>query len=203
MASAVSMAGMGSKKTQKKTTRGTDARRVAVSRPQSGLSKNACEVCTLCAVETTLVVLSPGGQAFPSGHPCADSGTNRLYRHVKIDAEIIRDFEVRQEAVLHKLSKECAHLHYQIEAEKKRGEKLKQMQVENPVPYLLDAPIESLNRQELYTLKAMVEEVKEKVVKRRNELVAQASTPSSAADCPGTDPVGGNSSAGPRGHLGN
>lgn len=200
------MANMGSKKTQKNTTQGADARRVSVSRRRSGLSK-ASEVCTLCAVETALVVLSPGGQAFPSGHPCADSGMNRLFRHVRIDAEVIQDFEVRQEAVLRNLSKECADLHYQIEAEKKRGEKLKQMQMENPVPYLLDAPIESLNREELYTLKAMVEEMKEKVVKRRDELLAQASTPSLAgnlergADCPGTDPAGGNSSAGRQGHL--
>ncbi|KAF3439119.1 hypothetical protein FNV43_RR17394 [Rhamnella rubrinervis] len=196
------MTNKGNKRNKMKMIQGTDSRQAALPKPRSDLFKRASELCTLCAVETALVIFSPSGSNFFFGHPFVNSATFKRCQHEKLDAETIRKLEARQEAVLRNLHKECADLHDKIEAEKKRGKKLELMNSVEGVD-LFDKPIESLSLQQLLLLKATMEDLKLKVVKHRDERLAKASTSSSAenpggaADLTGTEPAGGNSSAGP------
>lgn len=118
------MTNKGNKRNKMKTIQGTDARQAALPKPRSDLFTRASELCTLCGVETALVIFSPGGSSLTFGHPFVNSATFKLCQHVKLDAETIRKLEAHQEAVLRKLHNECADLRDKIEAEKKRGKKL-------------------------------------------------------------------------------
>ena len=185
---------------------GANARQVAFSKRRSGLFKKVSELCTLCAVEIALVVFSPGGKAFSLGRPGVDTIMNRLAYCGKPDFDAIRRAEAKQEAILHQLNKEYSDLLEKLEAEKIRGERLEQMRLESQSQgqSLVDRPVDELNPEELLTLKSMMEEFKEKLRKRVQELSVEpaASTPISIGES-NASPGGstkGDSSADPHDH---
>ncbi|KAJ9177435.1 hypothetical protein P3X46_012656 [Hevea brasiliensis] len=173
---------MGRKKTQMKMIQGGNARQVSFSKRRSGIFKKASELCTLCTVETALVVFSPGGKAFSFGHPCFEAIMKRL-----ADAEPRNpdpDFAqhmAEHEATLSELNKQYSDALKELEAEKKRGKELKQMREAQGMP-LLDKPIEELNLDELETLKAFLEQVKGNLLKRLGELSVQTSNMSASSE---------------------
>ncbi|XVF15362.1 hypothetical protein REPUB_Repub09cG0145700 [Reevesia pubescens] len=171
------MSGLSGKGSRRRTEmwmiQGADARQVAFSKRRSGLFKKASELCTLCAVETALVVFSPNGKAFSFCPNCR-----------RPDLDAIRRAEAEKETTLHQLNKKHSDLLEKLEAEKIRGERLKQMRMESlsQGQSLVDRPVNELNLQELLTLKSQMEELKEKLRKRKQELSVKpaASTSTSA-----------------------
>ncbi|XP_022740213.1 agamous-like MADS-box protein AGL61 isoform X2 [Durio zibethinus] len=151
-----------------------DAQQVAFSKRRSGLFRKASELCTLCAVETALVVYSPSGKAFSVGHPR------------KPDFDAIRRAEAEQEATLNELNKKYHDLLEKLKAEKIRGEQLKQMRMESESQgqSLVDRPVNELNLKELLTLKSMMQEFKGKLRMHIQEFSVEptASTSTSAGE---------------------
>ncbi|XP_059438480.1 agamous-like MADS-box protein AGL61 [Corylus avellana] len=176
---------MGSKKIQEKMIQRADARQVSFSKRRSGLFKKASELCTLSAVETALIIFSPGGKAFSFGHPSVAAVIDRVGSPVKLDAATIREAEAHQESVLRDLNKQCSDLFNQLEVEKKRGEKLEQMRKECQGRCLFDIPLNELSFEELLIQKAEMEELMGKLLKHREKYLAQP---------------GGSSSVDPHGH---
>ncbi|XP_021274640.1 agamous-like MADS-box protein AGL62 [Herrania umbratica] len=203
------MAGSSSKgrrRTQMWMIPGADARQVAFSKRRSGLFKKARELCTLCAVETALVVFSPGGKAFSFGHPGVDTIMNRLPNLSKPDLEAIQCTEAEYEASLRELNKEYSDITEKLNAEKLRGERLKQMRMESQSQgqSLVERPVDELNLEELLTLKSMLEEFKVKLRKRMQELSVEAAASTSILAGESDASLGGttegNSSADPHDH---
>ncbi|KAG2696004.1 hypothetical protein I3760_07G038800 [Carya illinoinensis] len=188
------MMNMGWKKTQKKMTQGANARLVSFSKRRSGLFKKASELCTLRVVETANIIFSPGGKAFSSGHPSAEDVINMLGHHGKPDAATLLEAQAHQERVLCDLKKQYSDLLKQLEAEKKRAEKLEQMGMECQGCSWFYAPIDELSLEELKLKSAAMAELKGKVLKELAERLAQGSAPSVAAnsgggsDFPASDP---------------
>ncbi|XVE82989.1 hypothetical protein DITRI_Ditri16bG0050200 [Diplodiscus trichospermus] len=205
------MAGLPSKghrRTQIWMVQGAYARQVPFSKNRSDLFKKASELCTLFAVKTILVVLSPGGQAFSCGHPGVDTIMNRLANCGKPDFDAIRHAEAEHEAILRQLKKEYFDLHEQVKAEKIRGERLKQMSMESQSQgqRLWARPIDELNSEELLTLESEMEELRGRLLKHFQERFVKpaASTPISVGQSNASlrDPTEGDSSAYPHDHDG-
>lgn len=188
---------MGHKKAQMKMSQGTDARQVSCPKRRSGLFKKASELCTLCAVETALVIFSPSGKILPPGHPAVETIIKQLALAGKPDSGLTQLAETEHEATLRALNKEYHDLLEQLEAEKKRGEKLAQLKMETQRQgkTLIDTPVDELNLTELLTLKAMLEEFQGKLIKHMKERSAKSSAANSAEviDPFATDPAEGSS----------
>ncbi|KAF5454298.1 hypothetical protein F2P56_023974 [Juglans regia] len=179
------MMNMGGKKTQKKTMQGASAQQVSFSKRRSGLFKKAGELCTICAVETDNIIFSPGGKVFSCGHHSVEDVINMLGHRGKPDAVSILEAEAHQERVLCDLKKQYSDLLEQLEAEKKRGEKLEQMKKEGQVSSWFVTPIEELSFEELKIQHAAMAELRGKVLKNMAERLAQGSAPSVAANSGG------------------
>ncbi|KAK7842788.1 agamous-like mads-box protein agl62 [Quercus suber] len=184
---------------------GEDERRISLSKQRSGLFKKASELCTLCAIETAFDIFSPDGKAFSYGIPSADVAANRLGQP---DAYTIQEAEAHHERVLYELRKNYSDLASQLDTEKKRGEKLKQIMNETSgCSSWFSTPSSELSYEELLIRQAAMEDSKGKLTKGIEERLAQTSASSAAintaraTDPLGTDASGGNSSLDPHGRI--
>lgn len=192
---------MGRKKTQTKAIQGAEARQASFSKRRSGIFKKASELCTLCAVETALVIFSPGGKPYSFGHPSVDAVMNRFGLPGNPAADTIREAEANQERVIRELNKNYSDLVDQLDAEKKRGKKLEQLMKENSgCSNWFCTPSDELSHNELKVRQSAMENLHGDLMKEMKRRVAQTSASSAAVnsagatDPPGPDPTGGNSS---------
>lgn len=173
----------GCKKTWKKQA--ANAQQVSSSKQRSGPFKKASELCTICVVEPAEIIFSPGAKVLSSGHHTVEHVINMVRNGGKPDAATILEAEVHQERVLSDLEKQYSDLLEQLEAEKKRGEELKQLKKAGQVSSWFLTPVEELSFEELKIQIAAMEELRGKVLKNMEERLAQCSAPSVAANSGG------------------
>ncbi|XP_050204486.1 agamous-like MADS-box protein AGL29 [Mercurialis annua] len=168
------------KKTRMSLIEGASARQASFSKRRTGIFKKASELCTLCDAEAAVVIFSPGGKPYCFGHPCFEAIMEKVADPGNPDNGYAQHMAERQ-ARIHDLRKQYADMLQQVKAEKKRGDELEQMtKAETEKMALWDRPLETLNFEELMTLKSMVEQAQAKVAKRFQELSAQDSDPSAS-----------------------
>ncbi|KDP32137.1 hypothetical protein JCGZ_12598 [Jatropha curcas] len=156
------------KKTTTKMTLGENGRHSFTKR-RSSIFKKASEVCTLCAVETAVVIFSPGSKAFSFGHPSFDATMNRLGNPGDPHSSVAKHM-AEHEANTGALNKQYADVHQELAVEKRQGEELKKSGKAQGMPSFFYKPIEQLNLNEVLTMKAYLEKVKAILVKRLVEL---------------------------------
>ncbi|KAA8545734.1 hypothetical protein F0562_020815 [Nyssa sinensis] len=154
---------------------------VTFSKRRSGIFKKANELSTLCGAQVGIIVFSPGNKAFSFGHPGVESVVDRfLSRNPLPPAHSFMDqlVEAQRDVNVHELNMYLSHVENLVESEKKHGEAINQMWVSgNETPSWMTAPIHELNLQQLEFLKARMEELKQKVAEKTDQLVREAMNP--------------------------
>ncbi|XP_068644944.1 agamous-like MADS-box protein AGL29 [Aristolochia californica] len=167
---------LGRQKIEIKKIENSDALQVCFSKRRSGLFKKASELCILCGVEIAIIVFSPAGKVFSFGHPSVDSVIDLFLfqtnngSHSFSRSKPLSDASHRG-STLRELNRRYTELVNQVDAEKKRKERLEQALKEATEHRLGWEPdIERLGLHEMELFKAALEELKKKIAKRADEL---------------------------------
>ncbi|XVF27356.1 hypothetical protein REPUB_Repub14bG0100500 [Reevesia pubescens] len=161
---------MGRRKIEMKMVKDSSSRQVTFSKRRAGLFKKANELAILCAAQVAIIVFSPGGKPFSLGHPSVEAVTQRfLNQDSKPKVYIPSQVESQQETKIEKLN----DLVKQLQAEKKRGDMLeKAVKASGKQKQKFQKPINELNLNELLEKKKSMEELRENLKRRVNEIEA-------------------------------
>ncbi|XP_059624082.1 agamous-like MADS-box protein AGL61 [Cornus florida] len=165
---------LGRRKIQMKMIPEKDARQVAFSKRRSGLFKKANELCTLTDCEVAVIVFSPGGKAFSFGHPCVDTIMKRFLGESPMP---IADKPEPYLSATSEINQYFSDLSEEVVAVKKRGENLKEIEMESNNFGWLEVPIDDLGMAELVKSRVLMEELRNKIAKRVEELSIEGSVP--------------------------
>ncbi len=83
-----------------------DDRLITFSKCQSGISKKASELITLCGAEVGFLVFSPTGRTFSFGHPLMEAVISRFLNQNQLPTQDITHpiVEARRKLWIHKLN---------------------------------------------------------------------------------------------------
>ena len=214
---------MGRKKIEIKKIEKKKALEVTFSKRRTGLFKKVGDLCSLCGVEATVIVFSPAGRPFVFGHPSADSVIDRfLHQEPHSSAsmgcgkrqclgapEMLQVGGEREEAPAmgnredgfwwagggqgtERGQRQCLGVPERPEVGREREEAA--VIGDGKAGFWWDAPIENMGLSELERFKASIEEFREKVADRVEEMtmMMMESGPSNAmaeyATPPGPQP---------------
>ncbi|KAI3901928.1 hypothetical protein MKW92_011275 [Papaver armeniacum] len=182
---------MGRQKIEIKRIEKEDARQVTFSKRRGGLIKKAHELCTLCGAEIAIIVFSPAGKPFSFIHP--ESVIDRYLSGNSLQENMTPTplVSAHRDAKIRELNKEYTEALNKLEAEKKRGAALKKMKKASRKQFWWD-PIDDLGVHELEQLNGAIDELKNQVAERADELLLGSS--SSMSFLPGNHSSNGMSS---------
>ena len=172
---------MGRKKIEIKKIEKKKALEVTFSKRRTGLFKKVGDLCSLCGVEATVIVFSPAGRPFVFGHPSADSVIDRFLHQ-----------EPHSSASMGRGKRQCLGAPEMLQVGGEREEAA--VIGDGKAGFWWDAPIENMGLSELERFKASIEEFREKVADRVEEMtmMMMESGPSNAmaeyATPPGPQP---------------
>ncbi|PIA64173.1 hypothetical protein AQUCO_00201450v1 [Aquilegia coerulea] len=144
--------GTGRKKVPIEKIESSSQRYVTFSKRRTGLFKKASELCILCGADIAIIVSSPSQKIYTFGHPSVDSVVDRFLNQDDHHMSALGHDQQQQQI-------QYIEILGQLEAEKKRGEIIEQLK-----PSGWDAPIDSLQLQELQQMKQALVELKKKVL---------------------------------------
>ncbi|KAJ8761925.1 hypothetical protein K2173_006527 [Erythroxylum novogranatense] len=161
---------MGRRKIEMKMVKDSSSRQVTFSKRRTGLFKKANELATLCAVQVSIIVFSPGGKPFSFGNPSVTSITERFLNK---GCARPKDANLRMD----KLNKQLNGTLRELEVEKKKGEILQKMMTwnEKRLPAEKANPIDEPNLEELLKMKMSLEVLQEILRTRVSEMEASSS----------------------------
>ncbi|CAL9004704.1 unnamed protein product [Prunus brigantina] len=156
---------------------------VTFCKRRSGLFKKASELCTVCGVEIAIVVFSPANKPFSFGHPHVEPILDRFLCTPK--PSIDSDFTSQQLLVdqaqgymsdtsVHELNMVLTQTQKHLEAEKKRGQELDEMNKAGQGSSRRcwwENPIDEMGLHEIQILKAAMKEVKKNVIEQVNKIL--------------------------------
>ncbi|KAM7524970.1 hypothetical protein LguiA_014872 [Lonicera macranthoides] len=161
----------GRRKIEMKMISNKNARRITFSKRRNGLFKKASELTILCGTEILIIVFSMGGKVFSFGHPSVEHVLSRfLDESAKQNYQNTLDQDGPScEARIHELGKKADKQNPRLAAKKIRGKKL-QLSTENSNCKDFEESVEELDLHELKRLKAKLENLKENLGARVNEM---------------------------------
>ncbi|KDP37620.1 hypothetical protein JCGZ_06963 [Jatropha curcas] len=149
---------------------------VTFSKRRSGLFKKASELCTLCGVEISIIVFSPGKKVFSFGHPSVETVIERfIARNPPQSSPTLQLIQAHRNASVRELNVQLTQVLNQLDFEKKKGEELSQNRNDNKKEYWWEGPIEELDFTQLKQLKMSLEELKKNVAKQADKVLVQNS----------------------------
>ncbi|EXB61542.1 Agamous-like MADS-box protein AGL62 [Morus notabilis] len=137
---------------------------VTFSKRRSGIFKKASELCTLCGVEIAIIAFSPANKPFSFGHPSVDSVVDRFLIGQK-NSSMKCSISGNNQMIVHELNVELTQLLSELEAEKRKGQELEGVKSQ----CWWESPVDELSLSGLESLKAAMEELKNKVNMTRQE----------------------------------
>lgn len=150
---------------------------VTFSKRRAGLYKKASELCTLCGVELGLVIFSSSGKPFAFAHPNFQAVVDRLrnpdiQRPIGGTGDPIED--ARLKARIETLNQQLMQLRVQKEIEEERAKYLAELAAKRQTKLLTNTNIDELSPEDAQKLKVWLLDLKEKIRKHREKLVANA-----------------------------
>ncbi|XP_021734069.1 agamous-like MADS-box protein AGL62 [Chenopodium quinoa] len=157
-------------------------RQVTFSKRRLGLFKKASELCTLCGVEATIIVFSPGQKMFSFGQPDVDSIVDRYLNQNQIcpnGTTTNSEGGVHQGRQLsgttRKLNSQLSKIQELQDSEKTRSELLNNLK-KIPSQNWWEQPVDYLGLNELETLKAALENLNMNVANQAHSMVEKTSS---------------------------
>ena len=150
---------------------------VTFSKRRAGLYKKASELCTLCGVELGLLIFSSSGKPFTFAHPNFQAVVDRLrnpdiQRPIGGTGDPIED--ARLKARIETLNQQLMQLRVQKEIEEERAKYLAELAAKRQTKLLTNTNIDELSPEDAQKLKVWLLDLKEKIRKHREKLVANA-----------------------------
>lgn len=146
-----------------------DDRLITFSKRRSGIYKKGSELVTLCGAEVAVLVFSPAGKPFSFGHPSIERVTNRFLDKNPPPSDTTHPLvEAHRKMRINELTQHYNELLSRGEAEKDRGNLLKQMMTgsgrqqqlqQKQQSYWWETPIDELGFEELLQMNATLEEL--------------------------------------------
>ncbi|KAL2487809.1 Agamous-like MADS-box protein AGL61 [Forsythia ovata] len=124
-----------------------DDRYATFSKRRLGLLKKASELCTLCDVDIGIIIFSPTGKPFSFFHPTMDSVVNRYY-HIGPSNSSSDIFENYVRNKVNKLNETLDAISERVEFEKKRAERLNEIEEKRVVKGWWEVPVQELNKEQ-------------------------------------------------------
>lgn len=159
----------------RKTNKASNALEAAFSKRQSALFKKASELCALYTVEIAIILFSPSGMPFSFGHPSVGAVLDRFENPKAYGNTASQQVQTNGDQTLDELNKQYADVLERLKVAKKRAKKLQ---------HVKPLDIDNLSFEQLMVYKMALTDLKEKLDKRRMEIMAleaSSSTPSPAA----------------------
>ncbi|KAK7277301.1 hypothetical protein RIF29_18452 [Crotalaria pallida] len=139
---------------------------VTFSKRRDGIFKKASELCTLCGVEMTMFIFSPGEKVFSFGHPNVEEVINRFQNGVMEptgDSELMQMIRAHRNNYVSELNDTFTQVNAQLEKERKRGEELNRMMKEAKARFWMATPVEEMSTEQLEQFKVALEALKKSV----------------------------------------
>lgn len=145
---------------------------------RSSASKAVSEVQTLCVVETLLTMLSRGDSHSSLCHLCVEAAMKKLADPGNTDFD---KHLAEHKATLDKLNKQYFDNLKELDALKRRGKELDELEKVARSKSLFGAPINELSFHELEMLRKSLEEIKENILKQIEKISADNENPTSSS----------------------
>ncbi|KAF7833482.1 agamous-like MADS-box protein AGL29 [Senna tora] len=165
---------MGGQESKRKKTsnQGSTSKHVTFSRYRSSIFKKASELCLLCAVEMVIIIFSPGGRPYSFGNPSPNDVIHRFQNFADSNAPVVtaagEGSQRETNTMIDDLYEQYQKLSSQLKEEKKRGKTLNEKMMNFP-------DIKKMNEDQLLEFKALLENLKLKVLIRKEQVSVNAS----------------------------
>ncbi|XP_022762555.1 agamous-like MADS-box protein AGL61 [Durio zibethinus] len=208
--SSTTKATRGRQKIQIKKLEDESSRQVTFSKRRNGLFKKASELCVLCGANIGIIVFSPKGKPFCFGHPNVETIVDRYLSgnpamHDQEDGSATTGATPSFE----EFNEECREALEKLQEEKKRTKEIEEEKEEkkNKGEFWWDEPIDDMGLEELEAYVKAMEELRNNVAKRANELMGDVFASATVANADGlghrfADQNGGFGSGGGYGDFG-
>ncbi|KAK4476960.1 hypothetical protein RD792_016130 [Penstemon davidsonii] len=136
---------------------------VTFSKRRAGLFKKASELCTLCGVEATIVVFSPGNKVYCFGHPNVETISNRfvtgiLPKPTNSINQLI--FDAHRDSTIRNLNLDLTQIESLLGMERKRGEGIDLIRKTGRMQKWFPTSIDEYNFEQLCVLKKTLSSLK-------------------------------------------
>lgn len=145
---------------------------------RSSASKAVSEVQTLRVVETLLTMLSRGDSHSSLCHLCVEAAMKKLADPGNTDFD---KHLAEHKATLDKLNKQYFDNLKELDALKRRGKELEELEKVARSKSLFGAPINELSLHQLEMLRKSLKEVKENILKQIEKISADTENPTSSS----------------------
>jgi len=175
---------VGRRKIEIKKIQNEDERLITFSKRRSGLYKKASEISILCATEVGILIFSPSEKPYTFGSPKFEAIVNhfRGRNYPTLDNMTANFIEAYWQAKRQEVNDDYDELYSRLLDLKKEGEKLSKAKKGIQDECWWETSVENLNANQVEQFRMAMEQFKELVAKRTEEIMARNPLPPSTSN---------------------